>query len=87
MVCVWLTLSYLTWLFIDFSWFVETLGFLAVFIEACLGTPQFLKNYQNKSTVGMSGKSWFTQYLGCPRGSFLAIISGKVREDVLFFAC
>ena len=56
MVCVWLTLSYLTWLFIDFSWFVETLGFLAVFIEACLGTPQFLKNYQNKSTVGMSGK-------------------------------
>lgn len=51
---IWLFLIYVTWLFIDFSWFVETLGFLAVFIEACLGTPQFLKNYQNKSTVGMS---------------------------------
>jgi len=53
-VCIWLILGYVTWLFIDFSWFVETLGFLAVFIEAMLGTPQFLKNYQNKSTVGMS---------------------------------
>lgn len=52
--CIWFILSYLTWLFIDFGWFVETLGFLAVFIEACLGTPQFLRNYQNKSTVGMS---------------------------------
>lgn len=51
---IWVVLTYITWLFIDFSWFVETLGFLAVFIEACLGTPQFLKNYQNKSTVGMS---------------------------------
>ena len=51
---IWLLLGYLTWLFIDFSWFVETLGFLAVFIEACLGTPQFLRNYKNKSTVGMS---------------------------------
>jgi len=51
---IWLVLSYLTWLFIDFSWFVETLGFLAVFIEACLGTPQFLRNYRNKSTAGMS---------------------------------
>jgi len=46
--------AYITWLMIDIDIFVETLGFAAVFIEAMLGTPQFLKNYQNKSTQGMS---------------------------------
>jgi len=51
---IWLTLSYVTWLFLGFPWYVETLGFLAVFIEAMIGAPQFLKNYQNKSTLGMS---------------------------------
>ena len=34
--------------------FVETVGFLAVFTEAMLGTPQFYKNFKNKSTYGMS---------------------------------
>jgi len=34
--------------------FVETVGFLAVFTEALLGTPQFYRNYRNKSTFGMS---------------------------------
>ncbi|XP_022098057.1 PQ-loop repeat-containing protein 1-like isoform X2 [Acanthaster planci] len=38
------------------SIFVETLGFLAVFVEAMLGMPQFYRNFQNKSTVGMSVK-------------------------------
>lgn len=33
--------------------FVETVGFLAVFVEACLGVPQFMKNYKNGSTRGM----------------------------------
>ncbi|XP_041759184.1 solute carrier family 66 member 2-like isoform X3 [Coregonus clupeaformis] len=36
--------------------FLETLGFLAVFTEAMLGTPQLYCNYQNKSTEGMSIK-------------------------------
>ncbi|XP_051526312.1 solute carrier family 66 member 2-like isoform X5 [Myxocyprinus asiaticus] len=36
--------------------FVESLGFLAVFTEAMLGTPQLYCNYQNKSTEGMSIK-------------------------------
>ena len=44
-------------LFLGFAWYVETLGFLAVFIEAMIGAPQFLKNYQNKSTLGMSGEN------------------------------
>jgi len=33
--------------------FVETVGFMAVFVEACLGVPQFLKNYKNQTTRGM----------------------------------
>ncbi|XP_034091074.1 solute carrier family 66 member 2 isoform X2 [Gymnodraco acuticeps] len=48
--------SYATYLFLDSMLFVETLGFLAVFTEAMLGTPQLYCNYQNKSTEGMSIK-------------------------------
>ncbi|XP_067111920.1 solute carrier family 66 member 2 isoform X1 [Osmerus mordax] len=48
--------AYITYLFLDSSVFVETLGFLAVFTEAMLGTPQLYCNYQNKSTQGMSIK-------------------------------
>lgn len=40
--------------FIDVSIFVEIVGFLAVSIEAILGVPQFLRNFYNKSTTGMS---------------------------------
>ncbi|KAI9548530.1 hypothetical protein NQZ68_007388 [Dissostichus eleginoides] len=48
--------AYATYLFLDSMLFVETLGFLAVFTEAMLGTPQLYCNYQNKSTEGMSIK-------------------------------
>jgi len=37
----------------DFSPFVQTLGFAAVFTEAMLGAPQFYRNLKNKSTFGM----------------------------------
>uniref|UniRef100_A0A8C8CFG7 Solute carrier family 66 member 2 n=1 Tax=Oncorhynchus tshawytscha TaxID=74940 RepID=A0A8C8CFG7_ONCTS len=46
----------ITYLLLDSSVFVETLGFLAVFAEAMLGTPWLYCNYQNKSTEGMSIK-------------------------------
>ncbi|XP_042187954.1 solute carrier family 66 member 2 isoform X1 [Callorhinchus milii] len=46
--------AYITYLLIDSSLFVETLGFFAVFTEAMLGTPQLYRNHQNKSTEGMS---------------------------------
>ena len=36
--------------------FVETVGFLAVFVEAMLGVPQFWRNWTNGSTQGMSVK-------------------------------
>jgi len=44
----------LMYLLIDVSVFVETVGFLSVFIEALLGAPQLIKNHKNKSTAGMS---------------------------------
>jgi len=46
--------SILMFFLIDFSPFVETVGFLAVFTEACLGVPQFYRNFKNRSTYGMS---------------------------------
>ncbi|XP_072377092.1 solute carrier family 66 member 2 isoform X1 [Diabrotica undecimpunctata] len=46
--------SLLMYIFIDYIIFVETVGFLALFTEAMLGTPQLTKNYRNKSTEGMS---------------------------------
>ncbi|XP_055750098.1 solute carrier family 66 member 2-like isoform X2 [Salvelinus fontinalis] len=48
--------AYITYLLLDSSVFVESLGFLAVFTEAMLGMPQLYCNYQNKSTEGMSIK-------------------------------
>ncbi|KAM3595717.1 uncharacterized protein V6R79_001527 [Siganus canaliculatus] len=48
--------AYITYLLLDSVLFVESLGFLAVFTEAMLGTPQLHCNYQNKSTEGMSIK-------------------------------
>lgn len=38
---------------LDNYWFVESIGFLAVFVEAMLGAPQFLQNYESRSTDGM----------------------------------
>ncbi|XP_062292444.1 solute carrier family 66 member 2 [Scomber scombrus] len=51
-----LVAAYVTYLLLDSALFVESLGFLAVFTEAMLGTPQLHCNYQNKSTEGMSIK-------------------------------
>ncbi|KAK2830090.1 hypothetical protein Q5P01_018021 [Channa striata] len=51
-----LVAAYITYLLLDSALYVETLGFLAVFTEAMLGTPQLYCNYQNKSTEGMSIK-------------------------------
>ncbi|GLV37797.1 uncharacterized protein CBL_06501 [Carabus blaptoides fortunei] len=38
---------------ISVNWFIELVGFLAVFTEAMLGVPQFLRNYKSRSTLGM----------------------------------
>ena len=46
----------INWLCLDNPIYIETIGFLAVFFEALLGTPQFLRNHRMKSTEGMSVK-------------------------------
>ncbi|GFO24083.1 Pq-loop repeat-containing protein 1 [Plakobranchus ocellatus] len=51
-----LAVGVLTFLFINSAVYVEMLGFAAVFTEAMLGAPQFVRNFQNKSTLGMSKK-------------------------------
>ncbi|KAJ8302457.1 hypothetical protein KUTeg_018853 [Tegillarca granosa] len=43
-----------TYIFLYNMIYVEIIGFLAVFAEAMLGAPQFYRNFQNKSTQGMS---------------------------------
>lgn len=54
MLVVWVVGAAITYLMLSVTWFMESVGFLAVFTEAMLGAPQFLRNYRNKSTHGMS---------------------------------
>ncbi|KAG7204142.1 hypothetical protein KM043_001987 [Ampulex compressa] len=44
----------LTYILLDIPLFIEVIGLLAVLTEAMLGIPQFLRNFCNKSTSGMS---------------------------------
>lgn len=49
-------LSIITWVFINNVVYIEFIGLLAVLCEALLGIPQFVRNFQLKSTEGMSVK-------------------------------
>ncbi|XP_076339048.1 solute carrier family 66 member 2 isoform X5 [Tachypleus tridentatus] len=49
-----LVVGAIVYIFIDISLVIEVIGFLALLMEAMLGAPQFLRNFQNKSTFGMS---------------------------------
>ena len=48
-----LAASLLTFAFSGVLWYCELLGFISTLTEACLAVPQWLKNYQSKSTAGM----------------------------------
>lgn len=54
MLVVWAVGAAITYLMLSIDWFMETVGFFAVFTEAMLGAPQFIRNFKNKSTYGMS---------------------------------
>ena len=43
----------ITMLFSRYPVYLESVGFMAVFTEAMLGIPQFVRNFKNKSTEGM----------------------------------
>jgi uncharacterized protein with PQ loop repeat len=49
-----IVMSILTFLFNGFAIYVETLGSIALFLEALLLSPQAYQNYRKKSTVGLS---------------------------------
>ncbi|CAF3547028.1 unnamed protein product [Rotaria sp. Silwood1] len=51
-----LALSIITWILHKNLVYIETIGLLAVFCEALLGVPQFIRNLRFKSTEGMSVK-------------------------------
>ena len=44
----------LMYLLMNYSMFVETIGYISLITEAMLASPQLVKNYQNKTTVGLS---------------------------------
>ncbi|EPB70691.1 PQ loop repeat protein [Ancylostoma ceylanicum] len=46
--------SILTAILIRFQWYVEALGMISLLVEASLGAPQLIRNWQRKSTQGMS---------------------------------
>ncbi|KAK6725820.1 hypothetical protein RB195_004251 [Necator americanus] len=46
--------SVLTAALIHFQWYVEALGMVSLLVEASLGAPQLIRNWQRKSTQGMS---------------------------------
>jgi len=47
----------ITVLFLNVTIYVELLGFASLLLEACLGVPQFWRNFNNKSTEGMRSES------------------------------
>lgn len=47
-------LGIITYLLLDSFLYIESLGFVAVFMESLLGIPQLLRNFKKKSTRGMS---------------------------------
>ncbi|VDK61216.1 unnamed protein product, partial [Cylicostephanus goldi] len=40
--------------YILFQWYVEAIGMVSLLVEASLGAPQLIRNWQRKSTQGMS---------------------------------
>lgn len=49
-------LGVVSWFFRHNQVYVESIGLLAVFCEALLGVPQFIRNLRLRSTEGMSVK-------------------------------
>ena len=73
--------SILMFFLIDFSPFVETVGFLAVFTEACLGVPQFYRNFKNRSASLLEGEFHRTMV------SFVRSTYGMSLQMVIMWTC
>ena len=73
--------SILMFFLIDFSPFVETVGFLAVFTEACLGVPQFYRNFKNRLGSLLEGECHRTMVL------FARSTYGMSLQMVIMWTC
>ncbi|XP_034237432.1 solute carrier family 66 member 2 isoform X2 [Thrips palmi] len=71
-----ITGSLVTYMLIDVPIFVEILGFSALFSEALLGLPQLQRNYESKSTEGMS----LTMVLMWTAGDIFKTLYFLIRE-------
>eukprot|EP01135_Chromosphaera_perkinsii_P005641 Nk52_evm12s356 gene=Nk52_evmTU12s356 len=73
--------SFVTFVLYDYTFYQELLGFLSLLIEASLGLPQWYKNFQHKSTEGMS----VGMVLGWTSGDFFKTGYFLVRSAPLQF--
>jgi len=77
------SISFLTLLLIDFNWYVETLGFLALSIEALLGIPQMITNYRKGSTSGLSVEMVASWFIGDSFKSVYFLLNGAPIQFIL----
>ncbi|CAG0894051.1 unnamed protein product [Cyprideis torosa] len=82
--CFSLLSAILMWLFKGVPLFVELVGFLGLFIEACLAVPQFYRNWTNRSTKGMSRMMVFMWTCG---DTFKTIYFIKRSAPLQFILC
>jgi uncharacterized protein with PQ loop repeat len=64
--------------------YVELLGYAALMTEACLGLPQLIQNFKNKSTEGFSLVLLGTWFLGDAYKTLFFIFKGLPNQ---FIAC
>ncbi|KAK0424686.1 hypothetical protein QR680_008792 [Steinernema hermaphroditum] len=69
---------------IGFQWYVEALGLVALLVEAMLGVPQMMRNFQRKSTTGMSVKMVLMWLIGDLAKTAYFVIH---REPAQFWIC
>jgi uncharacterized protein with PQ loop repeat len=68
----------------SFAWYVESLGTLSLGIEALLPLPQAIKNFQNKSTAGLSSVMILSWVAG---DAFKTIYAIAKQQPLQFIMC
>jgi len=61
---VWGVMMVLTFLLNQNAIYIEAVGYASVLIEACLGLPQLISNFKNKSVAGLSIGLIVTWFIG-----------------------
>ncbi|TKR94260.1 hypothetical protein L596_008571 [Steinernema carpocapsae] len=74
----------ITAVLLKYPWYVQGLGFVALLVEAMLGVPQMMRNFQRKSTTGMSVKMVLMWLVGDVAKTAYFVIHG---EPAQFWVC